>query len=67
MLVPLLVDRREKLPGLSNREWLYRPAFELGRGVVGYELQKILAAVKWLHDGQPSAPRIGAIGWAKAG
>jgi len=67
VLVPLLVDRREKLPGLSNREWLYRPAFELGRGLVGYELQKILAAVTWLHGGGPSAPRIGVIGWGEGG
>jgi hypothetical protein len=67
VLVPLLVDRREKLPGLSNREWLYRPAFELGRGLIGYELQKILAAVKWMHGGQPSPPRIGVIGWGEGG
>src|SRR6185369_3469501 len=34
---------------LTNREFAYRPAFELGRHVIGYELQKILAAVDWFN------------------
>ena len=29
---------------LTNREFLYRSAFELGRGLIGYEVQKVLAA-----------------------
>ena len=32
---------------LTSREYLYRPAFELGRHLIGYELQKILAGVDW--------------------
>ena len=32
----------------SNREWVYRSAFELGRHVIGYEVQKVLAAVDLL-------------------
>jgi dienelactone hydrolase len=45
VLVPLLVNRQEKFPQLSHREWLYRSAFELGRGLVAYEVQEVLAAV----------------------
>jgi len=58
VLVPMLISRDEvkpaeidpKLPPehrltLSNREFLYRSAFELGRHLIGYELQKVLAGV----------------------
>src|SRR5262245_26901028 len=56
VLVPTLVSRemsKRAPPGqpgranLTNREYVYRPAFELGRHPIGYELQKILAAVDW--------------------
>ena len=30
---------------LTNREFLYRSAFELGRHLIGYEVHKVLAAV----------------------
>jgi dienelactone hydrolase len=34
-------------PWLTSREFIYRPAFELGRHVIGYEVQKVLAGVDW--------------------
>ncbi len=67
VLVPLLINRHDRLPGLSNREWLYRPAFELGRGLVAYELQKILAAVNWFKERRAVDERIGLIGWGEGG
>ncbi|WP_145052460.1 hypothetical protein [Lignipirellula cremea] len=49
VLVPLLINRDLQTRGgksvLTNREWLYRPSFVLGRHLIGYELQKTLAAV----------------------
>ena len=67
VLVPLLVNRQEKLPQLSNREWLYRSAFELGRGLVAYEVQEVLAAVDWFaRDGGEDA-QIGVFGWGEGG
>jgi hypothetical protein len=52
VIVPVLVDRHmEKRNGranLTNREFLYRSAIELGRHLIGYEIQKVLAAVDWL-------------------
>ena len=33
VIVPLLINREERIPKLTNREWLYRSAFELGRGL----------------------------------
>ena len=39
---------------LTNREFIYRPAFQLGRHVLGYEIQTLLALVDLvkLHLGQ---------------
>ena len=53
--------------GLSNREFLYRPAFELGRHIVGYELQKIFAGVDWFSAAVTNALKIGVIGWGEGG
>jgi dienelactone hydrolase len=67
VLVPLLVNRQERLPQLSNREWLYRSAFELGRGLVAYEVQEVLAAVDWFERNGGAAARIGVFGWGEGG
>ena len=54
VLVPAIVNRSNEFSAnptigrstnLSHREFLYRQAFELGRHIIGYEVQKILAAV----------------------
>src|SRR6266853_672321 len=54
VLVPALVDRRDNWSGSEafqrftnqpHREWIYRQAFEFGRTPIGYEVQKIMAAV----------------------
>ncbi len=48
VVVPVLIDRAESTEGLTRRELLYRCAFELGRHLIGYELQKVFALVDWL-------------------
>ncbi|MFM7843475.1 MAG: hypothetical protein ACKPEY_04485 [Planctomycetota bacterium] len=54
VIVPVLINRELKQrapPGrqggarLTNREFIYRSAFELGRHLIGYEVQKVLAAI----------------------
>jgi dienelactone hydrolase len=56
---------------LSSREFTYRPAFELGRHIIGYEIEKILAAVDWMAAGSNSegngSARVGTTGGAKIG
>lgn len=65
VLVPMLINREEKLPKLTNREWIYRSAFEMGRGLIGYEVQKVLAGVDWFkRDGKS---KVGVIGWGEGG
>lgn len=49
VIVPALIDRtvaaRNGRARLTSREFLYRPAFELGRHLIGYEVQKVLGLI----------------------
>jgi dienelactone hydrolase len=73
VIVPVLVSRRMvRVQNLSNREFIYRSAFELGRHVIGYEIEKILAAADWMEKDSTSprndsATKIGVIGWGEGG
>jgi dienelactone hydrolase len=71
VLVPVLINRQirqRRNVRLTNREFLYRPAFELGRHLIGYELQKVLAGIDWFSKA-PGAPAksTGVIGWGEGG
>ena len=64
---------------LSRREFLHRPAFELGRTVVGYEIQMIQSAIDWLSplattvNGErettvlSALPKVILAGWGEGG
>ena len=62
VLIPVLIDRGNDhsltqmgrfQTGLTNREFCYRPAFELGRHLIGYELQKIISAAEgFVQEGE---------------
>jgi len=76
LIVPVLINRAPTVNQISNREFLYRSAFELGHHLIGYEVQKILAAVDWFEretehgekQGAGSkAANIGVIGWGEGG
>ncbi|MBL8889625.1 MAG: ThuA domain-containing protein [Planctomycetaceae bacterium] len=66
VLIPLLVNRQERLQGITNREWLYRPAFEMGRSLIGYELQELISAVDWFRQSTPDLP-VGSFGYGEGG
>ena len=71
VVIPTLIDRhvetRMNRSKLSSREFLYRPAFEMGRHLIGYEVQKVLAAVDWFAKDSTSKRKIGVIGWGEGG
>lgn len=81
VLVPALIDRSDEFSGNElvgrftnqpHREWIHRQAFQMGRHVIGYEVQKVLAAVDWfLHDHREqdpaAAPPIGVAGYGEGG
>jgi dienelactone hydrolase len=83
VLVPALIDRRDTWSGSSrlkrytnqpHREWIYRQAYELGRHIIGYEVQKALAGVDWFEresarntQHATRGPRIGVVGYGEGG
>jgi hypothetical protein len=51
-----------------HREYVYRPAYEMGRHVIGYELQKVLAGVDWFErESAGGAAHVGVIGYGEGG
>ena len=72
LMVPLInrtVEHRNGRARLTNREFLYRPAFELGRHLIGYEVQKVLALVDWLKTptNPDSKKPVGVFGYGEGG
>src|SRR5208282_1868748 len=43
-----------------------RMAYEMGRHIIGYEIQKVLAAVDWFSKANPAKP-IGLFGYGEGG
>lgn len=74
VLVPALVDRRTTWSGtplldrwtnLPHREWIYRQAFEVGRTLPGYGVQKVLSALDAL--GVTGTTKCGVAGCGEGG
>jgi hypothetical protein len=72
VVVPALVGRnvrvqseRRKGIKISDREFLHRSAFLMGRTLQGLEIQKVLALVDWFE--REKEKRIGLIGWGEGG
>ncbi|MFT5109439.1 MAG: dienelactone hydrolase [Pseudoalteromonas tetraodonis] len=59
-------DRRLLASDQTHREWIYRQAFHMGRHIIGYELQMVLAAVDWFAM-QPGNLKIGVCGSVEGG
>ncbi len=75
VLVPTLIDRKDTWSGnpavgrktnQPHREFIYRMAFEMGRHVIGYEVQKVLAAVDYFSRAKKHPP-IGVYGHGEGG
>jgi dienelactone hydrolase len=75
VIVPLLIDRKDDFcvnPRLGrgtnqpHREFIQRMAYEMGRTMIGFEVQKVLAAVDWFQKSHPDR-KIGVFGFAEGG
>ena len=73
VVVPLLINREDTYSGnpkigrftnQPHREFIYRMAYQLGRHIIGYEVQKVLSLVDWMSSSE--AP-IGVIGYGEGG
>jgi len=79
VLIPTLIDRSDTYSGSTklkrftnqpHREWIYRQSFEVGRHIIGYEVQKVLSAVDWfaLQYQQPATRSpIAVVGYGEGG
>ncbi len=75
-LVLLALVNREKLQtndkqlqnsDQTHREWIYRQAFHMGRHIIGYEVQTVMAAVDWFRQRHGDDIKIGICGHAEGG
>ena len=75
VLIPLLISRDDTFSGVAgvgmtnqpHREWIYRMAFEVGRHIIGYEVQKVLAAVDLLSRRNATFGPLGIAGYGEGG
>jgi dienelactone hydrolase len=71
VLIPVLIGRKLLFEGeveqYTYRERIYRQAFEMGRHVIGYEVQKVMSAVDWFKQSSGSEIKIGVAGYCEGG
>lgn len=70
VLVPAIISRRLLFEGEDKqqtyREWLYRQSFHMGHHIIGYEVQKIMAAIDWFRS-RDEKRKIGLAGYGEGG
>ncbi len=74
VVVPVPIDRSDRWSGnpqvaftnQPHREWIHRQAYHMGRHVIGYEVQKVLAAVDWLTQ-RAGDKKVGVAGCGEGG
>jgi dienelactone hydrolase len=75
VVVPTLIDRSDRWSGDAevawtnqpHREWIYRQSYHMGRHIIGYEVQKILAAVDWFTHWGGGRAKVGVAGYGEGG
>jgi len=71
VLVPVLINtdllRPEAEHQQSHREWIFRQAFHMGRHPIGYEVQKVMAAVDWFEQSAEKEMKVGVAGYLEGG
>ncbi len=60
-------DEQLRATDQTQREWIYRQAFHMGRHVIGYEVQTVRAAVDWLSRQHGPGVKIGVCGHVEGG
>lgn len=75
VVVPVLINRKDdysrsakfnKWTNQPHREFIYRMAYEMGRHIIGYEVQKVLAVVDWFTR-EKEHPPVGVFGIGEGG
>ena len=66
--LPWLDENEERIEIRTNqahREWIYKQAYPNGRHIIGFEVQKGLAAIDWFE--QQGAEQVGVAGYGEGG
>ena len=74
VVVPMILDRDTEGSGNAHavmtnqprREWIHRQAYMMGRHLIGFEVQKVMAAVDWFEKHREGG-RIGVAGYGEGG
>lgn len=79
VIIPLLMNRADthsgnpslRMTNQPHREFIYRAAYQMGRHIIGYEVQKILAAIDWMRSepvlGNQGPRPVGVMGYGEGG
>ena len=77
VIMPVLIDRSDtwsgnpavRMTNQPHREWIYRQAYQMGRHVIGFEVQKVQSAVDWFkqRDGAGAETKVAVVGYGEGG
>ena len=75
VMIPVLIDRTDRWSGNDkvaftnqpHREWIWRQAYHMGRHIIGFEVQKVLAAVDWIEGRYGQTAKVAVAGYGEGG
>ena len=75
VLIPVLIDRTDRWSGNDkvaftnqpHREWIWRQAYHMGRHIIGFEVQKVLAAADWIEARHGQSAKVAVAGYGEGG
>lgn len=75
VMIPVLIDRTDRWSGNDkvaftnqpHREWIWRQAYHMGRHIIGFEVQKVLAATDWIESRFGQGAKVGVAGYGEGG
>ena len=75
VIIPMLIDRTDRWSGNDkvsftnqpHREWIWRQAYHMGRHIIGFEVQKVMAAADWIEGKYGPSARLGVAGYGEGG
>ncbi|MEO8269273.1 MAG: prenyltransferase/squalene oxidase repeat-containing protein [Aureliella sp.] len=74
LIIPTIISRKNMRTdddqiiraNITDREWIYRQAFHMGRHVIGFDLQRVFAAVDCFANQNEGDEQIGIVGYGEA-
>lgn len=73
VMIPVLIDRTDRWSGNEkvaftnqpHREWIWRQAYHMGRHIIGFEVQKVLAAADWIEARYGASAKMAVAGYGE--